>query len=492
MRNFFSTSKCTMAIIMAGFTIFYGCTGSKNTSKKQSTGNQQAMHQGQKPGPPPDGQKPGDMPPPPNGMPPGDKPHGDMPPNGMPPGGMHDQFDTSLIEATYEVHSTIEKTNATIVATKENESAVVGLEESKITLDGNKIKTSGNTSSNDFSSFQGLNAAVLGRDKSAINMHNNYITTTGIGANGIFAYGHSIINTTKDTIDCFAGGGHGIMASGGGTIHSKDTYIITRGRNSGAVATDRGSGTITVDGGYIEAQGADSPGIYSTGKITSTQTKYVAKGAEVAVIEGSNSIICNNCDLLYNYQDKWGVMIYQSFSGDAEGVDGHFEMNGGSLKSTDKTGPLFFVTNSNANIYLNNVEIENASDILFDAHASRWGHNGTNGGNAVIHANSQKLTGNIVADKISTVSLELNNHSVFNGGINTSNTAKDMALKIDKSSYCELTQDSYVSVIEVEATGDNITNIKGNGHTLYYSKDNNPYLKGKTYKLLNKGLLKAY
>jgi len=41
--------------------------------------------------------------------------------------------------------------------------------------------------------------------------------------------------------------------------------MSTAGANSGAIATDRGAGTINMSGGSVTTSGADSPGIYSTG-----------------------------------------------------------------------------------------------------------------------------------------------------------------------------------------------------------------------------------
>lgn len=422
----------------------------------------------------------------PNGMPPGPPPNGDM------PGGMNGHFDESIIaHALLAKEGTLTKENETIEAPEKNQSGVVALKKAIVNLSNNKINTSGNTTSNDQSSFQGLNAAVLARDEGTVKMRGNTITTTGEGANAIFSYGKSTIYTNNDIIDCTAGGAHGIMASGGGTIIAKNVNMITRGRNSGAVATDRGSGTITVDGGKIKATGVDSPGIYSTGKISVSNANIVATGAEVAVIEGSNSIVLNNTQLLCSYQNKWGVMIYQSFSGDAQGVDGHFEMNGGTLKCEDKTGPLFFVTNTNANIFINNAKVQETSGILLKAASSRWGRQGSNGGNATIIATQQLLKGDIVADKNSTIKLVLKEGTSFEGGINTTKNAKKVTVEVDQSSTWSLTGDSYVNIFNPKISDKNVTNIIGNGHTLYYSKTDCPELKGKTYKLKNGGKMKA-
>jgi len=494
-----------IAVFLFALTLTLSCNNSKTTKSKD--GNKQVVEntmpgpphggeqgQGMPQGPPPDGQRPEGMPPgpPPNGGKPGEMPP--MEGQGMtPPGGMGQQFDATKIKADIHVsEKDVTKSEKTINASGENESAVAAFNSSKVTLKGNKILTSGNSSSNDESSFQGLNAAVLGRDESTISMDHNTITTTGEGANAIFAYGKSVIYTDSDVIDCTAGGAHGIMASGGGTIVAKNVKMITRGRNSGAVATDRGSGTITVEGGNITATGADSPGIYSTGKITVSDAQVSASGAEVAVIEGSNSIVLNNCDLVCSFQNKWGVMIYQSFSGDAEGVDGHFEMNGGSLKCEDKSGPLIFVTNSNANIFLNSTLVDEASGILVQSAATeRWGHEGSNGGNANITASKQTLKGELIADKISSIQLSLQNGSSLDGCINTKDEAKYISVELDESSTWKLSKDSYVNKIEAEISGENVTNIMGNGHNLYYSKTDCPNLKGKTYQLQNGGHLKT-
>ncbi len=476
--------RCIVITLLT--TSIIACNSSRKTENRQNNG--QNFAQGNMPpGPPPgeNGQ---------NGMPPGPPPEGGngqgMPPGPPPGGGMHNPFDTNLIKGT-EIFTSDKatKSNSKIEADKENESAVVAFKNTEVILSSNQIITSGNTSSNDYSSFQGLNAAVLGRDESVIKMDHNKITTTGTGANAIFAYGKSTIYSENDFIDCTARGGHGIMASGGGTIHAKNISMITRGANSGVIATDRGSGTITVDKAMVRAEGQDSPGIYSTGKITVSDADITATGAEIAVIEGSNSIVCNNCKMNYSFQNKWGVMIYQSFSGDAEGVDGHYEMNNGSLKSEDKTGPLFFVTNSNANIFLNHVAIENASGILLNASANRWGRSGTNGGNAHITATDQSLAGEIIGDSISSVYVNLKEKSGLNGCINHQHKAKYIEVTIDKSSNWSLTQDSYVDKIDCTISNNQITNIAGNGHNLYYSKDDNPNLKGKTYLLENKGKL---
>lgn len=422
----------------------------------------------------------------------GEMPNG-MPPGPPPDGGMPDQGVRKEITATIEVkQDSLLKQNAILQSSTENQSAVASFGKAQVKLIQNRISTSGNSSSMDQSSFYGLNAAVIGCDESVITMEKNMITATGTGANAIFAYGKSVVYSVGDTIDCTAQGAHGLMASGGGTIHASDVTMITRGANSGAIATDRGSGTITVERGKVTTTGADSPGLYSTGKLVASDAEITASGAEVAVIEGANSIELTNSTLLSTFPNKWGVMIYQSFSGDADGVDGVFKMNGGSLSYIDAKGPLFFVTNSNADIHLKNVQLQAPSGVLLKAVAYRWGHEGSNGGNANIWADSQTLTGDLMADKVSKINLSLANNSKLIGGVNSDNKADSVSFSMDNSSLWDVTKDSYVSHLQVSIVGDTVANISGNGHVVYYKKENNKSLENKTYALTNGGYLKPY
>ncbi len=429
------------------------------------------------------------------GMPPGGGggAPGGGPGGGMPPGrhGMS-QFSEELIAAVYmATEGELSKNGESIDARGENQSAVVARNDSKVVLSRNTINTSGNTTSQDHSSFEGLNAAVLGRGNSQISMSANMITTSGLGANGVFAHGGSVIVSEKDMINCTGDGGHGIMCSGGGTIHATDIYITTSGKNSAPVATDRGSGTITVNGGLIASHGQDSPGLYSTGKLIVSRADISSDGSEVAVIEGSNLISLESCRLTCSFPDKWGIMIYQSFSGDAEGVDGEFISSNSTISVTGENSPLFFVTNSTANITLKSNEINCASGILLDASASRWGRKGQNGGTAVIKTSNQVLEGDLLADAESSIRLALSDGSMLKGSVNPGSTAKSAEVEIDYSSVWELSDDAYVTRIDALFSGGEVSNIVGNGYDVYYDAANNPQLGGKSYALQGGGELKA-
>jgi hypothetical protein len=186
-----------------------------------------------------------------------------------------------------------------------------------LNLSSSSVSSSGNTSSSDNSSFYGLNAVILATsssDTTVINSSGNTISSTGTGANGIFAYGKGKAITKNDTYNHTGGGGHAIMSSGGGIIIVENDTAVTSGGSSSTIATDRGGGTITINGGIYQAKGNNSAAIYSTGKITATNATFISSGAEALVIEGSNNIALNNCIVESNY-NKWGALLYQSMSG---------------------------------------------------------------------------------------------------------------------------------------------------------------------------------
>jgi len=185
-------------------------------------------------------------------------------------------------------------------------------------------------------------------------------------------------------------------------------------------------------------------------------------------------------------------MIYQSMSGDAEGTEGTFSMTGGSLSYTGSNGPLFFVTNSTANITLKNVDLTVSSNILVDASFNQWGTSGANGGIVNLTADDQALEGNITADSISSVTIALQNGSTLTGAMDADNTARAMILTLDGSSTWNVTADSYLTCLNDSEgiSGTNIKNINGNGYTVYYDSATCTALGGNTYSLTGGGTLK--
>jgi hypothetical protein len=98
-----------------------------------------------------------------------------------------------------------------------------------------------------------------------------------------------------------------------------------------------------------------------------------------------------------------------------------------------------------------------------------------------------------VADSISSITATLQSGSSLTGGVNAENTAEAVSLSLDATSKWTVTADSHLTVLTDAAgiSGSMITNIIGNGHTVYYDAANsaNSALGGKTYSLVNGGQL---
>ncbi len=424
----------------------------------------------------------------PPGAPPGGGPPG-APPGGAPPGDAGSTgLDSTATGALTQSGGTTSKRGETYTATVTDESGVLVTDGGSLTLTDATVTTSGDTSSDENSSFYGLNAGVLATGDSAITMSGGTISTTGTGANGAFASGAgSSVTLSGVSITARGDGGHGVMATQGGSVALTDVSMDTSGAHAAPIATDRGGGTIVATGGQYLSSGTDSPGIYSTGDISVTGGAFESTGSELAVIEGANTITLVDSSLTSSKADKWGVMFYQSMSGDAEGTQGTFTMTGGSLANIATTGPLFYVTNSTGVITLTGVDIDAASGVLVRAAAGGWGTSGSNGGSVVLTADSETLTGDLVTDDISSMAVTLRNGTTLTGAIDTA------TLTLDASSSWVVTADSALSSVAdtTGLSGTSITSITGNGHTVTYDATlaANDWLGGATYDLAGGGAL---
>jgi hypothetical protein len=178
-------------------------------------------------------------------------------------------------------------------------------------------------------------------------------------------------------------------------------------------------------------------------------------------------------------------MIYQSFSGDADGCEGRFTMRGGSL--TAREGPLFRVTNAKGIISLSGVKLSVASGVLVCANAGRWGLSGANGGRAVLMAEAQMLVGKLICDEFSDAEVTLTNGSFLNGSVHGA------SLTLDATSTWSVTAESTVKALSIPDNRVNpvVARIVGNGHNIYYdaTPTANAWLRGKIYALANGGFL---
>ena len=341
--------------------------------------------------------------------------------------------------------------------TTSNQNSFIGKNKATITIDSSVFDKTGNTTNDDNSNFRGQNAVVLGIEGSQTSIKDSNITSNSIGSNAVFATGEgSVINVENTNIHTKGDSSRGLDATYKGTVNGKNLTITTEGAHSATLATDRGEGTITAEAAKLTTSGTGSPVIYSTGNITANNVNGVANKSEIGVVEGKNSITLTNSNVT-GYHDN-GFMLYQSFSGDAESGIARLKAENNTL-TTHGTGAFIYVNNTTAEADLtgNTILMPNTTILVKAAADSRWGKDGENGGHLTLRASNQELSGNIVADSISTVALDMTNGSSLVGAINTDNTAKEVTLKLSKDSTWTLTGDSYVkSLTNEDTTGSNI------------------------------------
>jgi hypothetical protein len=379
------------------------------------------------------------------------------------------------------------RTAVSITASAADTSGVLVTGGGTISLGDVSVSTTGSSSSTDESSFYGLAAGVLATGGSTITMDGGSIVTSGSGANGAFASetGSTVV-LCRVSVEATGAVGHGIMAAGGGAVSALDLTVATTGTNGAAIATDRGGGTMVVQGGTYTTAGADSPVIYSTGTVSVDGIAGTATGAEGAVIEGSNSITVTNSTL--SGAVKSGVMLLQTMSGDSSGSDSHFSMSGGTL--ANEAGPLLFVTNTTGTVTLTGVAATAGSGVLLRSAADRWGTSGSNGGNATVLAVRQALSGDVVVDALSSGVLDLSDGSSLTGAVDSDHTGRSVTVRLDASSTWTVTADSYVTTLEGAVTdGTDVVNVVGGGHTVHYDSASSPALGGRTYALAGGGTL---
>lgn len=378
--------------------------------------------------------------------------------------------DTTLSDVSYE--SSNKDENALLVSGSVN-----------VSLSNVSVNKTGDSDGGDNTSFYGTNSGIIAKDSAVLNIDNSTIVTNATGANGVFSYGGSAttnnsandgttINISNSKITTSKDNSGGIMATCGGIINASNLEINTSGTSSAAIRSDRGGGTITVDDGSYTTNGIGSPSIYSTANITVSNAKLISNLSEGIVIEGKNSVTINNCTLEDSNTKLNGksttyknIFLYQSMSGDASLGSAEFTSKNSNI--TTNNGDTFYVTNTTGIINLENNNIVNndTNGKFLRVKSDSWGNTNSNGGDVTMNATNQKMIGNIVIDNISTLKLNMNDNSYYEGIINGENTAKSIELVLDNTSSIKLTGDSYATSL-VNSISDN-SNINFNGYKLY-------------------------
>ena len=479
MRNKYAALALGMALTMTAMPVMAASTTNTATTESSAKSDDSSTPPEKPDGEKPDGEAPRDPPQDGNASD-GQRGPGDGGPGGQSQGvDSYDAVNDCTEDTTFDgedIESSGTDENAVLIENGAN----VTIKDSKI------LRDSSDSTGGDNSSFYGVGAAVLVTDGTA-SVSGSTITTDAKGGAGLFAYGDGTVYAADSTITTQQDTSGGIHAAGGGTLYAWDLNVTTNGESSAAIRSDRGGGTMVVDGGTYTSNGVGSPAVYCTADIAIHHADLTANGSEAVCIEGLNSLHLFDCNLSGNMSDDeqndctWGVIVYQSMSGDSEVGNSTFQMTGGTLSTGN--GGLLYTTNTECTITLDGVDITYAPDSEFflrctgNDNARGWGTTGANGSDCLFTGINQDMEGDVVWDSISDLDFYMTDNSTLTGALVDDETYAGEGgdgycnVTIDAGSTWIVTDDSTLTSLSNEGTivdenGDTVT-IQGSDGTVY-------------------------
>lgn len=124
------------------------------------------------------------------------------------------------------------------------------------------ITKTGSSSNTENGDFYGMNAALLAENGAQVTVTGGEVSTSATNGNGIFSYGSgTVVNVSGTKISTAERNSGGIQTTGGGKMNAEDLDVQTEGNSSAAIRSDRGGGTVNVNGGTYVTNGTGSPAI---------------------------------------------------------------------------------------------------------------------------------------------------------------------------------------------------------------------------------------
>ena len=379
------------------------------------------------------------------------------------------------------------ETGATYAATDVDQNAALSQNGGALTLAGVTLTKTGSDSDGDSCNFYGVNSILLAvNEGSTAVVSDTTLTADSEGSNGIFATDSATVFASEVSISTTDDNSRGLDATYDGLIVAADVTISTTGDHCAGVATDRGGGTINVNGASISTAGEGSPVLYSTGDVQANAVTGTATGSQLIGMEGANTVLVNNSTLTSNITRASasdpvadGVIIYQSTSGDADTSTGDaatFQVANSTFTSAIASGAMFYLTNTTADMVLYNSTFDfdaDAANLILAAgnNSNNWGSAGSNGADVTVTALDQQLAGVIEADTISSVTLYLADGSTWTGCALISDNAyatsstSGIFVNVDATSTWVVDEDCTISSLTV-AEGGQVVDAEGLSATI--------------------------
>lgn len=350
-----------------------------------------------------------------------------------------------------------------------------------------RVRSTGNSSSQNRSVLLGQNAAVLATQAARLDLEGGSIESTGAGGSAVFVGdAGTVVNLSKLGIQTSGTAAQGLGAGPNGALHAEALGVLTTGAQSPALATRHGSGIIAATACSVVTSGTASPAAVTLGTLKLQQCRLEAKQSQGLLIEDSGSVDVIESEITSSLSSA--VEFARGTNIGDEPIQGLFAMRGGSLGNTSSSAPLICVRGSVALLHLSGVALSTSSGTLLRVTSDGADLSGRNESRVYCTAETQTLIGDITADASSLLSLTLKKESVLTGSIHHA------SLTLDSSSLWVVSSDSELSTLDASCRDEagRIQNIQGKGHDVRYdaSLEGNRWLEGKTLTLPGGGRLR--
>lgn len=399
------------------------------------------------------------------------------------------QFMSGQISASYIVDGAVEKeqyrSHVNLESVGSGNSVVYATNEVDLNLTAVRMnKTSGEYNKPERRE-RGINSGILADGGSKVLMERCEVNTHVSYADAIAAYGdNTSIKVQDGYVRVTRSGSAGANVINGANLRFERTELTTSSGQSPVMIASKG-GKLEAFETLGGSSGVGSPLFLSNGELIAEKCRMSASKWALAQVDGGHITLKSNQLVTGSF---CGVMVYSTGNAVNSGV---VELSKNKIQVNE--GPLFYVTNANGEIYVNNNSFTQKDKDVLVARADDWGVKGRNGGHAVLVVQSQSLSGNVWADSISSAKVILKKKGSLSGAVNSEgNMAAEHRMVIGSGGTWTVKKDSYLNSIEFEQPlNKGLKQLKGK-HTVYYDPTDplNAPLEGKEHKIGGGGILK--
>ena len=253
----------------------------------------------------------------------------------------------------------------------------------------------------------GTNSAIVVLKGGKAILNNVTIYTDCYNSNGITAINGGEVEINFSNINTENHSSRGLHVAYDGKITARNIIINTKGDFSECIGNNRLGGPIDASGMTLNTEGSGSPLIKTAGDIIINDSSGTASNSRIAYINDKGNIILNNCQFncagIKDAGDESNSGIYFTYkitedlgtTGEFEAIDSTLEILESS--SAYNSAPVFYITNLNSIITLDNNDILFGSGLFLNASGTEdWKERNTINGIVNLNVKRKTISGRII------------------------------------------------------------------------------------------------